>query len=261
MRLAWSQVIDFIVQHDATLAASFVGVRQSDLEAVQTQYGIRLPSAYADFLRMMGENSGELHPFGETYVHAFSELLEQLPPDGYPAERFFKVAFVAEDLAVDLIDIYLDLSRSDGDDAPLVAFETPLAPNATNFSEDHLSFAERLVYRIFRRLDVDRRRYGAALVVFGAGAWDGRATKQAALNVLMRSGLSAALPDLRRVGCVTRESISVLISDSAPQKLVKFEIGGSSREAIDESVRHLLGAFPEAQLTEPPTERHDGAGP
>jgi len=260
MRLEWSRVIDFIARRDAALASSFVGVRQSEIDAVQAQYRITLPSTYVDFLRTMGENSGELYPFGETYVHTFSALLEQLPPEDYPAERFFKVVFVAEEFAVDPIDTYLDLSRSDGHDAPLVEFEPPLGPNETNFSEDHLSFAERLIYNVFRRLDVDQRRYGADIVVFGRDPWNGTGIKQAALDVLIRSGFAAALPDLGRVGCLSRESVSVLISVSDKGKLVKFEMGGDSRDAIEQPVRDLLAAVPGAKLSGPPAERTDEAG-
>ena len=255
--IAWSQVIDFIGRRDAELASSFVGVRQSEIDAVQAQYGISLPSAYVHFLRTMGENSGELHPFGNTYVHTFSELLEQLPPEDYPGDRFFKVAFVIEELAVDLIDIYLDLNRSDGYDSPLVSFEIPLEPNATNFSEDRLSFAEKLVYRVFRKLDVDRKRYGATIVVFGGDPGNLRGTKQAALNVLMRSGFAAALPELQRLGCLTRESVSMLISISDARKLIRVEMGSDRRDAIEELVRDLLAAFPGAQLSAPPAERTD----
>jgi hypothetical protein len=255
MRLSWSQVIDFIRRRDGVLASSFVGVRQSEIDAIQAQYGMILPSTYVDFLRTMGESSGELYPFGQTYVHTFSQLLEQLPPEDYPADRFFKVAFQLEEFAVDSIDVYLDLTRTDGHDAPLVMFETPVEATHASSIEDNLSVAERLVYRIFRRIDVNRKRYGADIMVFGSDLWNGSETKQAALSVLARSGFAAVLPDLRRVGCMTRESASVLISVADAEELVEFELGGDSREAIEEPVRELLAAFPDADLMQPPAER------
>jgi hypothetical protein len=136
-----------------------------------------------------------------------------------------------------------------------VEFETPFGPNDTNFSEDHLSFAERFIYSVFRRLDVDQRRYGADIVVFGRGSWNGTGIKQAALDVLTRSGFTGELPDLNRVGCLSRESVSVLISISDVGKLVKFEMGGDSREAIEGAVRELVAAFPDAKVMKPPAER------
>ncbi len=258
MQIDWSRVIDFIARRDAALAASFVGVRPNQIDALQVEYGITLPSVYVDFIRTMGENSGELQPFGETQVHTFSELIEQLPPDGYPPKRFFKVAFEGDESSVTFLDIYLDLTRSDGHDAPLVMFETPFEPT-DDFREQYLSLVERLVYHIFQKLDVDRKRYGADIVVFGRDSRNGTEVKHAAVDVLTRSGFVAALPDLRRVGCLTRESVSVLISVSDTGNLVELEIGGDSLEATEEPVRDLLAAFPGAELSEPPAERTDEA--
>jgi hypothetical protein len=248
-------VIDFIARRNAALPPSFVGVRQADIDAVQTDYGITLPSAYVNFLRTMGEHSGELYPFGQMYVHAFSKLLEQLPPEDYPADRFFRVVFVAQEFATDPIDTYLDLARSDGHDAPLVDFETPFGASETNFGEDHLSFAERLIYNIFRRLDMDQRKYGAQIVVFDRNSKDLADIKHVALDVLSRSGLIEALPDLQRVGCLSREAVSAMVSISNIGKLVMCEISGNNMVAIEQPVRELLAAFPDAKLSQPPAER------
>src|SRR5262249_49948442 len=161
-------------------------------------------------LRTMGESSGQLYPFGN-YIHTFSALLEQLEAEDDPVERFFRVAFMAQEFATDPIDMYLDLRRSDGHDAPLVELEAPFGPDEENFGEDHLRFAERLVYNIFSRLDVDQRKYGARVVVFGSNPTE---IKQAALSLLIRSGFAAALPELARVACLSRASASVLMSIS-----------------------------------------------
>lgn len=261
MRVNWAQVVGFIEQHDATLASSLVGVSQHEIDAVQAQYRITLPSAYVDFLRTMGENSGTLHPFGQTYSHSFSELLEELPPDGYPTDRFFKVALASEEFAVDLIDIYLDLSRSDGHDAPLVLFETSLKPAPTHINNYYLSFAERVIYRVFWQLELSRRRYREDVLVSGRDSSDSDAVKRMALAVLTRSGFAAALPDLPRVGCLTRESASVAASISGTGRLVKFQVGGDSRDALEEPVRELLAAFPGATRSEPAAERTGSDSP
>src|SRR5712675_531622 len=121
----WSRVIDFIARRAPTLASSLVGVAPSQIESVQAQFGIVFPSAYVDFLLTMGDERGSLRPFGETQVHAFSELVTELPPEDYPLRRFFKVAFEAQEYPIAIFDTYLDLTRSDGHDAPLVTFETP----------------------------------------------------------------------------------------------------------------------------------------
>ena len=55
MQLDWSRVMEFILQQDPGLAASFVGVERSRIAAVEAQYGITLPTTYVDFLATMGE--------------------------------------------------------------------------------------------------------------------------------------------------------------------------------------------------------------
>lgn len=257
--MIWSEVIAFIQRHTGGRATGFVGVTQSEIDRVQAQLHIVLPSIYVDFLRTMGENSAGLYPFGETYRHTFSELADELPPEDYPAERFFKVAFAIEELSVDLIDAYLDLSRSDGDDAPLVKFETPFKPTSKAFSEDYLHFGERLVFNIFRRLEADRRKFRASIAVFGPGASNGTGIKEDALRLLTGLGFTAALPDRRRVGCVTGESASALIAVSEG-KLVRVTVDGDTREAVEDPIRVLLNAFPDAQLVDPPKERSGRAG-
>lgn len=251
MRMNWSQVVDFIKGRDPELASSLIGVSQSEIDAVQAQYRIVLPSIYVDFLRTMGEDSGKLSPFGKTYSHTFSQLVDELPPEGYPPERFFKVAMAREEFNVDLIDIYLDLTRSDGDDAPLVMFETSLKPAPTHINEYYLTFAERLVYRVFWQLDVSRRQFREDVLVRGKDASESSEVKQTAVAVLTRSGFSAPLPDRRRVGCMTAESASVLTSISGSARQVKFQVGGDGRDALDGPVRELLAAFPGATSSEP----------
>jgi hypothetical protein len=232
-------------------------VSEGEIDAVQAQYKIALPSIYVDFLRTMGEDSGKLYPFGKTYSHTFSELVEELPPEGYPPEHFFKVALALEEYNVDLIDIYLDLTRSDGDDAPLVMFETSLKPAPTHVNDYYLTFAERLVYRVFWQLDVSRRKFRADVLVRGKDASESSKVNQAAATVLTRAGFTAPLPDLRRVGCLTQGSASVLASISGTGRLVKFQVGGDARDALDVPVRELLAAFPGATSSEPSAERSD----
>ena len=253
----WSQVVDFIKRRDPELASSLVGVSQSEIDAVQAQYRIALPSIYSDFLGTMGEDSGTLFPFGKTYSHTFSELVDELPPEGYPPERFFKVAMALEEYNVDLIDIYLDLTRSDEDDAPLVMFETSLKPAPTHVNDYYLTFAERLIYRVFWQLDVSRRQFRADVLVRAKDAAESSQAKQAAATVLTSAGFSAPLPDLRRVGCMTQESASVLTSISGTGRLVKFQVGGDGRDALDGPVRELFAAFPGATSSEPSVGRSD----
>ncbi len=145
MLMDWSRVMAFMQQRDPALVASLVGVPRPQIDAVQAQYRIQFPAVYVDFLQTMGEGSGGLTPFGNTQVHRFSELIAQLPPQDYPADRFFKVAFESDEMALACFDTYLDLARNDGDDSAIVRFESPLETPPAGLPEETLSLAERLM--------------------------------------------------------------------------------------------------------------------
>ena len=81
------------------------------------------PSTYTDFLLTMGEDSGYLHPFGDSQVYLSSDgaMAAEDPIGGS------KIAYRSDQFAVAFLDTYLDASRSDGNDASIVMFETPVS--------------------------------------------------------------------------------------------------------------------------------------
>ena len=251
MWLDWTRVTDFIARRDPELAASFKGVSRSDIDAVQRRLDVTLPSTYVDFLTTMGEASGILQPFGETQVHTFSDLVAQLPLSSYISKRFFKISFESDEFAVAFLDTYLDLSRSDGHDAPLVTFEEPTEPGRTDFPDESLTLTERLLYHIFWTLDTSGREYGARMVMFGANE------KDAIAAVLGPAGFTKALPDVRRVTCLSRNSASALLSVSDDRGLVALELGADDSDELEGLVQQVLEQFPGANLQEPPARRSE----
>jgi hypothetical protein len=256
-QIDWSRVIQFITQRDAALASSLVGVAAGQIESVQAQLGIVFPSAYVDFLRTMGEQSGSVLPFGDTQVHTFSKLVAQFPPEDYPPKRFFKVAFEASPNPIGVFDTYLDLTRADRLDAPLVRFEIALEGESPEILDEPLSFAETLCYRVFWELDMMRRDFDATLLVEDVAPVDALTTKDAAMSALGERGFTVALPDLVRVACLNREALSVLISISDESELIEFHLSSDTREAIDSGIRDLLAVCPAAVVEEPPARRSE----
>lgn len=251
VQIDWARVVDFIGQRDTALAASFVGVDLRRIHEVETGLGIRLPSAYVDFLTTMGEDSGPLRPFGETRIHAFSRLLAELPPKGYPARRFFKVAVETDELADAWFNTYLDLARSDGNDAALVMFESPLDPRQSDVREQPLSFVEKVVEHIFLSVEVAPKNYGARIFVHGEEPWRGVEIMQQVVQSLIEDGFAAVLPESQRVACLSRGPVSILVTDSDTSELVDLRIGGDDLEATELVVAPLIAAIPGASLYQP----------
>lgn len=249
-KIDWAHVMEFIAQQDAALAASCAGVARREINAIERQCGITLPSNYVDFLQMMGESSGSLRPFGETRIHTFSSLIERLPSAEYQTDRFFQVAFESDQMAMAFDDFYLDLTRSNGHDSPLVTFELE---NDSNFRDDPLSFTERVVEEVFWTLSVERQEFGAKVLMFDQEP--AQRTKQTATHFLEERGFAARLSDLPQVACLTCDTASILIT--IKRNLVTFEFGGGSRQSIESPLRQLLAAFPDASLRESPTRRSE----
>lgn len=256
MRLDWTRVTDFIANRAPELAASFVGASRRDIDVAQERSGILFPSTYADFLLTMGEDSGGLHPFGDSQVHALSDLMAQWPPEDPIPKGFFKIAYESDQFAVAFLDTYLDVSHSDGDDAPIVTFETPVS-GRVDFPEESLSFAETVLYHIFWMLDVSVRAFGARVVIFNSGDWGGAKEKDAPAALLAGAGLEHALPELARVACLSQDVASALVSVSDTGKLVAVDLGADNREAIERLVDELVARFPDAQLQDPPARRYE----
>lgn len=244
----------FVAREDAAAAASCVGVPPGEIDAVQRRYGIVLPSNYVDFLRVMGQSSGGLRVFGATYHHAFSSLLAQRPSTDYPTNRFFKVAFESDRMAVSFEDLYLDLTRSDGIDAPLVRFEVPLEPD-DEVEDVFLTLSEKVIRELFWELVMVRTKYAGTVLVFGDDTSAGPGVKEAATTLLAGLGFSPSLPDMPRIACLRRGPVSVLIEISEELELVGFRLGGDQHDEVQAVAQALLDGIPGAEMNKPPTPR------
>lgn len=121
------KIVDFI---DARLPGFRSAVRGASPEAIaalQARTSAPLPGLYRDFLTVMGESSS-VFPAFPGYIWNVAALLDCWPGDdsvAYDRNRYFKIALNASQEAVSHEDYFLDLARSDGDDAPIVCFEDP----------------------------------------------------------------------------------------------------------------------------------------
>jgi hypothetical protein len=245
--------LEFITRRDAEIANSCAGVARSQIEAIERQCEIALPSNYVNFLQTMGESSGGLNLFGFTYAHQFSRLIRQLPSTSDLTQRYFRVAMESDPSAPAFEDIYLDLQRSDQHDGPLVRISRPLNPDS-EIEEWPLSVTEKIIYELAWQIDVSRMPFGAKVLAFKGGASrNPRKTKDDAVKVLREVGFAASLPELPRAACMAKPASSVLIA--IDEDLVTFELGGTSREVVEGAVNVLLSAQLGAVLYGPPARR------
>jgi len=252
--LDWTTVLGYIGAMNPALAASFRGVPDHEIEACEAQFNVRLPSAYVGFLRVMGEDSGALRPFGRTQVHTFSEVVAQLPLEDDPGDRFFMIAFDVDPMPIADLKTFLDLGRSDGRDAPLAVFEVGEgAPVIVNDWDPTLG--ETLIRRIFSHVELDRRLHRASVFVHSASHDDGLQIKQACINLLLSLQFERVLPEEERVVCLRRGSTSALVLVEDKTHLVDLRLATDDPvDELDPILTPVLTRFERSELVQSPRQ-------
>ena len=263
----WQQVIEFIRQRDPVLFKSFKGTAPEAIAECETRFGIQFPLLYKDFLLTMGQDSGTLYPYGDNYVHTLPKLTpEPMDPDWvewiYPAQQYWLIARQKESDIV-LMNYYLDLSKSDGMDAPLV-FEEPLEdpiqpgqefpPNA----ERRPSFFEEFVSRLFYRLDFEQRPFQATFWWWKlASEADARKKRKTVAEALLQLGLQQKLPEFPHEVCLEVKSISVNVSINQESKAadIVLRICGNDLQSLKTLCGKIQTALPQMKLEKAPHPR------
>jgi hypothetical protein len=257
MQIDWPSLLDFMRKRDAALVASFRGVARTEIDAMERECSVRLPSNYVSFLQTMGEDSGALYFFGPSQVHQFSALREMLPPDGYAGERFFKVSFESDELSLAFLDHFLDMQRSDGIDAPLVRFETgdDVMPAVDDID---WTFGEEVIACVFREIELWRRTCHAKLNIFrGFESLETLLSKQTATDALLRYGLRHALTKLKRVAAFSLDELSALVTVPDSTNALNIELASDDLDTLKKLAEWLCAQLPSLELVEPPLKRSD----
>lgn len=256
MQIDWKALLEYMLNADAALVSTLRGVPRREIEVVEDECSVSLPSNYVNFLLSMGEDSGELRPFGPTQVHTFSKLREMLPPEDYSGDRFFKVAFESDDLALAYLDTFLDLGSSDGMDARVVQFETgeDVIPAVEGVD---WTFGESLIECVFSDLELRRRSYGAKVVGASADLAYALQLKETAADILGRHGFRHALTGLKRVGAFSLDHASALLTVSDPTNLLNIKLASDDLVSLEKLIALLLAELPSSELAELPLKRVD----
>jgi hypothetical protein len=244
----WSKALEFINTADPTFTTNMRGVPLKDVEAAEAGCKIRLPESYRQFLLMMGVESGRFRATAATQTQNFYDVLELLPDEDYPLDRYFRVSFASDESQISPPDYFLDLARSDGEDAPLVTFEGGGNFNPGDVAETGFTFGEQVTDRIFRFFEFKRRPEKDRVFILSVPPDDAPQHMKAAVDLLGRMRFEIALPPLRRIACLTRTDASAIVAIREPNALVKINIGSLERSGLHALVDQVLVGLRGAEL-------------
>jgi hypothetical protein len=247
----WDALAAFISAEDPAFASLLRGVPHEELARVEEEFGLRLPLNYRQFVTTMGKDSAGLYLFGPSQNQTFDDLLIYLPDDSYPAERYFRIAFPVDDSDISPPDYFLDLSRSDGVDAPVVMFEDTGSFKTEDVEETGFTFGEQVTRRVFTVLVLDRLPERATLVLARPSPELMKATKGAVLTLLGTMGFVPVLPELERVSCLRRGRLGALVDERVNGLAVAISIGSDDAMSLEVVLDQLLERFPDGLVNRP----------
>jgi hypothetical protein len=253
--MTWDQLTSFIQREDPALAASLRGVPHERVELVEQEYGIRLPETYRQFLFTMGDRSDRLHLFGPGRTQRFDDLVAQLPTRIYPRGQFFKIAAAIDPSEISPDDYFLDLTRSDGVDAPIVAFQDNDDAEieefvATRVRDMPFTFSEQAAKNFFSILVLDRA-LDEVLLVVGPDV-DLSGLRASVVEMLSTMGFRPLMPLEDRIMILRRGTLSAVLTVWDPELgTVSIALAGHESRELKIVVEQLVERFPEAAVTHP----------
>lgn len=248
----WPLVVDFIAQHDPRFLDAVQGVPESEIAALAAACDVTLPKTYIGFLRLMGIDNNGLAPFGARQDVSFAMIVERIDEEdaeegGPTVRRYFPIAVETDNSLEVLFDHWLDLQRSNGDDAPIVMLEQGVPIAWQQPVEIGETFGERILARAFTHFALRQHPHSDLLAVGGAmKIGEGRAALDNALVILQSAGFAFALPPLGGVACLHGGSLDILARVNEIHELLTLRLGGDTvvavKEVADQLLTNLAGA-------------------
>jgi hypothetical protein len=252
----WDPLADFIQAEDPAFVALLQGVAAKDLARVERECAIRLPRSYRGFALMMGTDSDGCYLFGPHRNQKFDDLVAQLPPRTYPGQHYFKIGSAQDPSEISPADYFLDLTRSDGVDAPLVMFEDAADLGPEGFRREYVrdmyvTFGEQATISIFTFLVLDRAPEHARVVIGALSPAERQAANAAATERLRRMNFDPVLPSNARVSSFRRGQLGALVTVREELRCVTIHLSGDKGPSLRVVVDQLRDHFPDAAMRGP----------
>jgi hypothetical protein len=244
----WREVLAYVDSVDPAFRSRLKGVPEHDIALTEGGLHIRLPASYREFLLLMGVDSGDLSPLTAVQNHSFYDVLELLPDDDYPAQRYFRVAFADDETQISPPDTFLDLARSDGYDAPLVAFEGGGGFDAAQVQETGFTFGEQISQRVFEKFGLERSAQKEVVYVSNLGPDEARNRLARVSRLLTQMRFEHALPPMPRVVGMHRPDARAAVVVREPLNLLRVVLGAADKTEARVLADQILTAEPEAEL-------------
>ncbi|WAS95767.1 SMI1/KNR4 family protein [Nannocystis punicea] len=248
MNARWDDIRAFISRRSPERARAFVGVPREEIAQFEARYAIALPALYRDFLATMGKDHGDFYPLGDHYACDLDTLVEQLPGSNYPHDQYHKIGHEADPEAIAEYDLFLDLRRSDGSDAPLVRFEDDEWFNLEAVKEVGFTLADQLVRSAFAPFELRRRRKVREVSIFFESAEElGPAMRQIAAQ-MHALGLVDVMPGTQKVACLGDDTVSLSIQEYTQLSILYVSIGAMAAKSANRIAEGLLDQFSHASV-------------
>lgn len=193
--IPWTDIIAFLNERSAGIAERIHGASPEQVAALTARAPVPLPENYLQFLSHFGAADGGFCVFPRHYYLAPDLILFPETAMTWDRQQFFLIGFQNPAQACeDPHELFLDLTRSTGHDAPIVGFQ-PAIPS-TEMSLDH-GLADWVIAAAGWQYAMKGKSARARLVAWPkAEATDEgiRNQHRALVDLLMKSGFVPGLP-------------------------------------------------------------------
>ncbi|HRI66161.1 MAG TPA: hypothetical protein PK156_18060 [Polyangium sp.] len=241
--IKWSNILSFIHARDPSYWHRVQGVTRAEIARCEDAIGVALPKIYVEFLKAVGIECSGFSPFGSMKVFDYYSIVERMPAHVPANARYFRIALDDDASVVEHYDVFLDLLRSDGDDAPIVSAPASDDICETDVIEHGFTLGEALTRAVVLHFDISHRSDMTILTICPDSHVHMETYKKPLLDLMAKMRVNELWPASYRVACFRNEATSVLIEYSAEPLIITCTVGATSHRSLRLIVEQIQDQF------------------